>query len=462
MPEVQEGTLLSRICARLKRRIDLDSTLREAALDAGAVPFEGQVVSAAHDGRVTTLETADGDVIECDAVIGADGAAGRVADSSGLVDRSKVQWGFAVPPRTSAWEDRAADNRSLGAITLVSGSRLRLGLSFSGWRIQCRRRSGHSVGAQRCRAVKLLREPFLDHIAGLGLFHGEVDKTDQATRRVLGGSLRLGMVGTVPARGTTLLVGDAAGLVNPLQGEGITQALTSGRAAGLSVLGNPGAPAGSYRRALANDHLPYHRITADVQRAMVTRPRLISAVGRVLTAPVIGRTLASGWGLYWNELLDGWTAGLARTVALCAEAAGRGAGATSTDFHTPLVRRGLRPWRGLRPTKISLTQVSGGPDHPKADRSRGTIPHPTRRPRPTADRPRGLRTVHRCLHLENLSSYRRLPFPRTLMVVEWSFGHRPRIRGSQRGKNGDVDCGTRQAWTRRLPCPKQATWDFGA
>ena len=315
--------------ALASRRIDLDSTLREAALDAGAVPFEGQVVSAARDGRVTTLETADGDVIECDAVIGADGATSRVADSSGLVDRSKVQWGFAVHaylgvgvalPTIVLWEQSpwsAVPGYGWVFPSPDGGSNAGVGV-------------GTLSERRGADAVKLL-EPFLDHIAGLGLFHGEVDKTDQATRRVLGGWLKMGMVGTVPARGTTLLVGDAAGLVNPLQGEGITQALTSGRAAGLSVLGNPGAPAGSYRRALANDHLPYHRITADVQRAMVTRPRLISAVGRVLTAPVIGRTLASGWGLYWNELLDGSTAGLARTVALCAEAAGRAATArTST------------------------------------------------------------------------------------------------------------------------------------
>jgi 2-polyprenyl-6-methoxyphenol hydroxylase-like FAD-dependent oxidoreductase len=139
------------------------------------------------------------------------------------------------------------------------------------------------------------------------------------------------MVGTLPARGTTLLVGDAAGLVNPLQGEGITQALRSGSAAARALLGNPGEPADYYKKALARDHLPYHRITSDVQRAMVTRPGLISAVGRVLTAPVIGRALASGWGLYWNELLEGSAPGFARTVALCAQAAGSAATArTST------------------------------------------------------------------------------------------------------------------------------------
>ena len=54
--------------------------------------------------------------------------------------------------------------------------------------------------------------------------------------RRLGGWLKMGIVGTTPARGRVLLVGDAAGLVNPMQGEGISQAMTSGRAAAETIL----------------------------------------------------------------------------------------------------------------------------------------------------------------------------------------------------------------------------------
>ena len=46
----------------------------------------------------------------------------------------------------------------------------------------------------------------------------------------------MGMVGTTPAAGRVLLVGDAAGLVNPLQGEGISQAMQSGRWAAEAIL----------------------------------------------------------------------------------------------------------------------------------------------------------------------------------------------------------------------------------
>jgi geranylgeranyl reductase family protein len=312
------------------RRIDFDSEMKKAAVSAGAVALDGQVVSAVRDGGVTRVDMADGSSISCDAVIGADGATSRIAEAFGLVDRSKVQWGFAVRtyldvpvalPTIVLWE-RSAWSAVPGYGWVFPSSE---GGSNAGIGV------GTLSERKGADAVKLL-EPFLDHIAGLGLFHGELDRSEKgSSRRVLGGWLKMGMVGTVPARGTTLLVGDAAGLVNPLQGEGITQALTSGRAAGLALLENPTQPAGDYRRALARDHLPYHRITAALQGAMVSRPRAISAVGRVLTAPGLSRALAPGWGLYWNELLDGARPSFGRTVAVCAELAGRVATArTST------------------------------------------------------------------------------------------------------------------------------------
>jgi hypothetical protein len=133
----------------------------------------------------------------------------------------------------------------------------------------------------------------------------------------------MGMVGTTPAAGRVLLVGDAAGLVNPLQGEGIAQAMTSGRSAAEAILNSPGHAAARYRDNLARVHLPYQRITAAGHAALVGRPRAIAAVGRVLTAPVLGSALAGGWGIFWNELLDGAAPGGARRVATASTWFGR-------------------------------------------------------------------------------------------------------------------------------------------
>jgi geranylgeranyl reductase family protein len=303
--------------ALASRRIDLDASLKEAAEEAGATPVDAQIVGTSTEGGVTKLEAADGRTIEAYAVVGADGATSRIAENAGLVDRSRIQWGFAVRTYVDA-------NVALPTIVLWEQTRWSAVPGY-GWVFPSPdggSNAGVGVGtlAERrgSEAVKLL-DPFLEHIEGLGLLQGKLGATD----RVLGGWLKMGMVGTVPARGNTLLVGDAAGLVNPLQGEGIAQALTSGRAAALAVLSHPGAPAAPYRSALAHAHLRYHQVTSAVQSALITRPRAISAVGRVLTAPGIGRVLAPAWGLYWNELLDGAVPGMERSVATVADRVGR-------------------------------------------------------------------------------------------------------------------------------------------
>jgi flavin-dependent dehydrogenase len=115
-----------------------------------------------------------------------------------------------------------------------------------------------------------------------------------------------------------LLVGDAAGLVNPLQGEGISQAMESGRWAAEAVLRSPSGAAGFYRARLAAAHLPYQRITAALQSAVVGRPRAVAAVARLLTTVARGDTLSGGWAVFWNELLDGAPPGAHRTVAAAA------------------------------------------------------------------------------------------------------------------------------------------------
>ncbi len=60
------------------------------------------------------------------------------------------------------------------------------------------------------------------------------------TGPVTGGWLRMGGTGTPPAAGNVLLAGDAAGLINPLQGEGIGPGMVSARLAAECLLAGPG------------------------------------------------------------------------------------------------------------------------------------------------------------------------------------------------------------------------------
>ena len=125
----------------------------------------------------------------------------------------------------------------------------------------------------------------------------------------------MGIVGTTPAKGRVLLVGDAAGLVNPMQGEGIAQAMTSGRAAAETILSKPRHAADAYRARLAAEHLPYHQIAAAVLAGLIGRPRATAAVARLLTAAAGGDALAGGWAVFWNELLEGAPPNRHRSVA---------------------------------------------------------------------------------------------------------------------------------------------------
>jgi geranylgeranyl reductase family protein len=306
-------------------RAPFDATLREAALSAGALPIHGHAVEplVGKDG-IEGFElsgTKTGTVqVRGDFVIGADGATSRVAEVAGLVDHSRVLWGFAV-------RSYLAQSVDVPYIVLWEQQRWRA-LPGYGWLFpgpDGRANVGLGVGTltdrtSAVRAVRLL-PAFLGRLCDLGLLTTHVP----APVPRLGGWLKMGIVGTTPAAGPVLLVGDAGGLVNPHQGEGIAQAMGSGRAAAEAILGgrSPAVTAERYRAYLAAAHLPYHGIAAAAQAALLPRPATISAAGRLLSLPGVGSTLAGGWGLFWNELLDGASPGSARATARAATAVGR-------------------------------------------------------------------------------------------------------------------------------------------
>jgi geranylgeranyl reductase family protein len=297
--------------ARAVTRTVFDDALRTAALENGAEPFDGRADRPLGGGPTPDGFSVGRAELRADFIIGADGATSHVAASSGLVEDARVLWGFAV----RCYLDQHVD---LPAITLWERTPWRAFPGY-GWifpgpdgvanvGVGIGTLADRQAGAGAVRALPA----YLGHLVGLGL----LDRVpDFPLARRAGGWLKMGMVGTTPASGTVLLAGDAAGLVNPLQGEGIAQAMTSGRAAAEAILGYPGQAASRYRHQLARAHLPYQRVTAAGHAALVGRPRAVSALGRALTAPVVGRALAGGWGIFWNELLEGAAPGRARRVA---------------------------------------------------------------------------------------------------------------------------------------------------
>lgn len=294
-------------------RVRFDAALRCASLDAGAVGFTGRAGAPRFtaDGRLEGFRLdggeAEGTELEADVIIGADGALSRVAAVAGLVDERCVLWGFAVRgyvdaapplPQISFWEPIPwAGYPGYGWVFPSAGAKANIGLGVG---VRSERRAGARAARDLDAFVSTLRP-------------------GQSLEGRLGGWLKMGMVGTVPARGHTLLVGDAAGLVNSLQGEGIAQALASGRAAADAVLAvGPSAAALRYRAELGAVFAPYAATTAPVTSWMLSRPWAVAGLGRLLTAPAIGRLVAGGWSVYWNDLLDGARPGGPRRVASCA------------------------------------------------------------------------------------------------------------------------------------------------
>jgi menaquinone-9 beta-reductase len=285
----------------------LDATLRDAAAEAGAELETGRVAEVLADGVVLD----DGRRIRCDAVVGADGAMSRVAASAGLARPAGALWGFAL-----RWY---VDARVPAPLIVLWEPRRGRAFPGYGWLFpgpEGRANLGLGVGVRSDRsaaglAAKLL-PGFVAALRRWGVLEDRAPLLD-GTRR--GGWIRMGLTGSIPGRGRILLAGDAAGLVNPLQGEGISEAMLSGHSAAQAILAGPDQAASRHRATLAGRHGRFHPAAAALHAAAVAHPWTISALGRALTAPPVAPLVAGGWATYWNELLDGAPPGGARRVA---------------------------------------------------------------------------------------------------------------------------------------------------
>jgi flavin-dependent dehydrogenase len=302
-------------------RSSLDATLHAAAVSAGADAFVGRASEPLfRDSSLDGFVLSGGERLRADVVIGADGATSGVAAVTGLVDSTRVLWGFALRayvdepvsiPHIVLWEPTAWRGfPGYGWLFPGVAGRANVGLGLGVL-------SDRRAGAQATQHFGA----FLEHLRHLGLLNGRRPPSSATNR--LGGWLKLGMVGTTPADGRVLLVGDAAGLVNPLQGEGIAQGMQSGRAAAAAVLADPATAAIRYCSYLASAFAPYQSAAAPAHVALLPRPKTTAALGRLLTAPGVGRVLAGGWSIFWNDLVDGAMPGPARSLASTVGRVGR-------------------------------------------------------------------------------------------------------------------------------------------
>jgi menaquinone-9 beta-reductase len=298
-------------------RLALDHALREAALQAGAVPVRARItaVEASSDGRVDAVISSDGQRLAGEVIIAADGALSPVARLAGMLHPDTVLWGFAIRAYVPA-------QVSLPLIALLDASPWRIypgyGWLFPGAAGQAN--VGIGVGLGNGRRQASLRGD-LARLVTLLSQRGNLG-ADARPGPVMGGWLRMGGTGTPPAAGNVLLIGDAAGLINPLQGEGIGPAMVSARLAAQAVLADPARAGPAYAEAIEAAFGRYMPGAAALQSALLRRPRAASAAIRLLTAPVARRIVAGTWSVYWNGLADGarprpsaWTARAVQVLA---------------------------------------------------------------------------------------------------------------------------------------------------
>jgi menaquinone-9 beta-reductase len=282
-----------------------DAALREAAIDAGATPLAGRIVGVdVSDGVVDRLIEHDGRSLRGRIVIGADGALSPIAHLTGLLDPGAALWGFAirgyveveVPLPLLILQDIEPGRIFPGYGWLFPGAEGRANIGI-GLALDRRRRPQRRLREELSRLAARLRAT------------GDL-RPDAAFGTVSGGWLRMGGKGSSVARGNVLLVGDAAGLVNPLQGEGIAHAMWSGRLAAEAVIaeevgGSGVAVAEAYEASLRGRVDPFMSGATSLHIAMLRRPRLTSAAARLLTTPGVRRIAAGPWSLYMNGLADG-------------------------------------------------------------------------------------------------------------------------------------------------------------
>lgn len=223
-------------------RAELDLALVELARAAGAELLERtRVEGLQSDARGVELSTSSGG-LRARALVGADGARGVVARLAGWSEP------LATIPALEAEIEASPELFARHAEAAVFD----FGLQPHGY-AWCFPKRGHlSVGVLSMRrGPQQLASVLRAYLAGLGLAAAHVREASGCVIPVRPRQCR--------ARGPVLLVGDAAGLVDPLTAEGLSLAIESGRLAGQALAARAGDAlrAGrDYERALRAELLP--------------------------------------------------------------------------------------------------------------------------------------------------------------------------------------------------------------
>ena len=251
-----------------RRRLDL--FLAERAARDGAELRDGAGVDAIEPDETGVTARVGGESVRADVLVGADGANGVVARSVGLGDG--IVRGVALEGNVPL-DALALDLERTAVIELAALP------GGYGWIFP----KGDHANLLRGLEGGSVRPHLREHLARLARQHGiEPD----ALTDVRGHRLPMRQLGTPAARGRVLLVGDAAGLVDPLSGDGIYEAFASARLASEAIVSGD---LDGYTAALSRALDRHAAASWAAKRAFDRHPRAVFAAAR---APDVFKVVA--------------------------------------------------------------------------------------------------------------------------------------------------------------------------
>jgi menaquinone-9 beta-reductase len=255
-------------------RRDFDAALQGAAINAGAQVFAPVRVRNI-DPQAGQITLEDGRVLAGQVLIGADGANSAMA---------RAVYGRAFDPEQIGFGLEAELPRALTDDNTVE---VDLGAAAWGYGWVFPKQGSITVGVGGIHA----RNPDMKaHFARYVQRHAP----DMADTPCKGAFLPFGAFRPVPGAGRVLLAGDAAGLVDPITGEGIAWAIKSGQYAGEAVVEaltahDPARALPAYQRRIAYIHT--EMTAARRIRAVIYAPILRDLFPRTVAAsPTMART----------------------------------------------------------------------------------------------------------------------------------------------------------------------------
>ena len=204
---------------RMTQRRRLDAFLVEQAAAAGAVVRDGIRVEELDIDDSGVSARFGGEAVGADVLVGADGANGVVARSAGL--------GEGIV-RGVALEGNVPLEALGGDFERTAGIELAVLPGGYGWVFPKGDHANLGVGGWGGEGPRLR-----DHLARLARAHGVAYESVTDLR---GHRLPMRRLGTLAQAGRVLLVGDAAGLVDPLSGDGMYEAFVSARLAADAIV----------------------------------------------------------------------------------------------------------------------------------------------------------------------------------------------------------------------------------